>query len=363
MTVYGSKISYFTGKLESYLRFRRVPYKLLPTTAGNPNTLRENAGTAQMPVVRLSDDRWMTDSTPMIAWLDAQCGGPSIYPTDPILRFVGLLIEDYADEWLWRAAMHYRWTYRADRQYASHSLYDELMAGYLPIPRIVGVNYLKLRQLRGFVIGDGVSRETRAHADETYLTTLDHLQTIFKKRRFLLGDRPTIADFGMMGPMLRHFSQDPTPAEIMRTRAPGVYEWVAGMWNLPPDAGYGTLVAGVDDLLERLLTEICETHLAQLRQNAEAFGTPKKRYDQTIQGCPYRQVPVSRYRVWCLETLRRAWSALSEGDQSQLKEHLTSPEASTLWDDVAFKPSDYDTDNQAPFNRAINVFGTGIPGS
>jgi hypothetical protein len=33
----------------------------------------------------------------------------------------------------------------------------------------------------------------------------------------------------MMGPMLRHFGQDPTPADIMRNRAPGVYEWVARM--------------------------------------------------------------------------------------------------------------------------------------
>ena len=117
--------------------------------------------------------------------------------------------------------------------------------------------------------GDGVTAKTRPHADRTYLTALDLLQAIFEKRPFLLGAVPTIADFGMMGPMLRHFSQDPTPSEIMRDRAPAVYEWVARMWNSKESVGGAELIDGLDDPLRQLLAEICDTHIAQLRQNAE----------------------------------------------------------------------------------------------
>ena len=201
MHVYGCKISYYTGKLETYLRFRSVEYDYSPT-AGNSKRLKAGAGVVQMPVVQLDDGRWMTDTTPVIAWLESEQDAPSIYPADPALRLAALLIEDYADEWLWRSAMHYRWSYRPDRRYAAESLYNDLIANNLPIPRFVALNMLKLRQFRGFVRGDGVTSKTRFHADRTYLTALDRMQAIFARRPFVLGDTPTIADFGLMAPML-----------------------------------------------------------------------------------------------------------------------------------------------------------------
>ena len=57
------------------------------------------------------------------------------------------------------------------------------------------------------------------------------MTAMLKPRPYLLGTAPSLADFGMMGPMLRHFGQDPTPVEIMRNTAPAVYEWVARVWN------------------------------------------------------------------------------------------------------------------------------------
>ena len=69
--VYGSRISYYTGKVEAYLRFRSIGYELLPTV-GSERKIRAGAGTVQMPVLQLEDGRWMSDSTPIIAWFDAQ---------------------------------------------------------------------------------------------------------------------------------------------------------------------------------------------------------------------------------------------------------------------------------------------------
>ena len=64
------------------------------------------------------------------------------------------------------------------------------------------------RQLGGFVKGDGVDDVSRPHNDATYVNALNCLEPILAARPFLLGERPTIADFGLMGPMFRHFSQD-----------------------------------------------------------------------------------------------------------------------------------------------------------
>jgi len=360
MKVYGCKISYYTGKLEAYLRYRSIMYENRPTV-GNEKKLIAGAGAVQMPVVELEDGRWMTDSTPMLAWLDGEQNGPSIYPVDPALRFAAMMIEDYADEWLWRPAMHYRWSYRNSRDYAAQAIYEDIVKPQKSYPRWLAIRMIKKRQLNGFVKGDGVNDRSRDHADQTYLKSLDLMEAIFAKRPFLLGDTPTIADFGMMGPMFRHFSMDPHPAEIMRARAPGVYEWVSRVWNSKVSDDAPNLIDDVDDELAGLLNECCETNLAQHRQNAEVFGNSTSRYDLDVQGVTYEKVPSSRYRVWCLEELRREWDALDSVVQGKLKATLTCPEAAVLWDGSEFAPSDYDTDRKAPFNKAINVFGDGVP--
>ena len=360
MGVYGSKISYYTGKLEAYLRYRSIPYESFPTIA-HSKKLIAGTGIVQMPVVQLADGRWMTDTTPMIAWLESQQDAASIFPSDPVMKFIALLIEDYADEWLWRSAMHYRWTYRASRQYAAEFLYDELVRGTRPLPRFFALNMLKRRQFLGFVRGDGVNAKTRGHADQTYLTALDRLQAILTRRPFLLGQAPTIADFGVMAPMFRHFSQDPTPAEIMRERAPDVYEWVARLWNAKPQGGDFEIVDTADEALARLLIEIGETHLAQLRQNADAYKSGAKRYNLEIQGCVYENVPASRYRVWCLEQLRLAYADLALDAQQKVQSLLGGAVSEILTSETEIEPSIYDPERLAPFNRAINVFGSGVP--
>ncbi|MGB2573390.1 MAG: glutathione S-transferase family protein [Henriciella sp.] len=360
MHVYGCRISYYTGKLETYLRYRSIAYDYSPTV-GNEKKLKAGAGVVQMPVVELDDGRWMTDTTPVINWLDKQQQGTSIYPDDPELNFIALLIEDYADEWLWRPAMHYRWSYRPDRQYAAESLFNDLIAGNLAIPRLVAINRLKRRQLGNFVKGDGVTLTTRWHVEQSYLTALDQLQTIFADRQFILGDRPTIADFGMMAPMLRHFSQDPTPAEIMRNRAPAVYEWVARMWNVQPDRHGSSLITEIDGPLSALLHEISETHLQQHANNAMAYRNGQTHFDQRIQTCHYRNLPMSRYRVWCLEALQKHWNRLDKNTMARLTAHMTNGAEDILSDKGPGPSSGYDTEDAAPFNRAINVFADGLP--
>lgn len=360
MKVYGSKISYYTGKLETYLRYRSIPYDILPTV-GNEKRLKAGAGVVQMPVVKMDDGRWMTDTTPMLSWLDGQYDQGCIYPEDPAMRFLALLIEDYADEWLWRPAMHYRWSFPVSRVYAAETLYRELIKGTHPIPRFLGLLVLKRRQLDGFVRGDGVSAQTSSHVEQSYLNALDRLQAIFEIRPFILGGRPTMADIGMMGPMFRHFGQDPDPSQIMRQRAPAVYEWVARMWTIKDAQAHGELMDIVDAPLRALLREISETHLVQLRENARGFTKGACHFQQTIQNCHYKRLPVSRYRVWSLEVLRREWKTLSRDHQLALKNTLNFPDCNVLWDDFDFKPSAYDEERLAPFNRAINVYGKGVP--
>ncbi|MEM7018900.1 MAG: glutathione S-transferase N-terminal domain-containing protein, partial [Pseudomonadota bacterium] len=299
MKVYGASVSYYTGKLETYLRYKGLDYQ-----RANPYPeqarIREAVGVIQHPMVECDDGRWMSDTTPIILHLESIHSERSVLPDNPVVRFIALLIEDYADEWLWRPAMHYRWSYEHDRELLSRILADELSA-HLSVPRFVRRNIIKRRQRTGFVHNDGVTDATRPHVEVGYLNALDGMTSALAQRPFLLGDSPSIADIGLMGPMLRHFGQDPTPAEIMRDEAPVVFDWLSRMWNARQHADGTGLLTAVPKDLQPLLKEVCETHLAQLAANTIAWHSEQAKMEMTVQGCHYSNVPVSRYRVWCLE--------------------------------------------------------------
>jgi glutathione S-transferase len=302
----------------------------------------------------------MSDTTPIIQHLEREHPSPGVIPSNQVLRFIALLLEDYADEWLWRPAMHYRWSYSHDRELLSSIIVDELL-NHIPIPRFVKRQVIQRRQRGGFVIGDGVRSETWDHVEAGYFAALDNMTSMLEGRPFLLGNTPSVADFGFMGPMLRHFSQDPTPADLMRDRAPAVYAWVARVWNAGPATDPPAFVDSIPKDCASMLREVCETHLLQLAANADAFESGDRRFSMTVQGCEYTHMPVSRYRVACLERLRETYAALERENQGIVRALLPHPEARVLWDANFSAHSGYDEERAAPFNKAINVYGTGVP--
>jgi len=356
LEVYGSKQSYFTGKLESYLRYKDIPYDFVSLNPGSSKVLVAGTGVMQLPGVQLADGRWMTDSTPMIQWLESQYPDSPIMPADPATRFLALLLEDFADEWLWRPAMHYRWSYLDARYVLGNRIGREIL-GDTRLPKPARRKALQRRQLGIFVRGDGITDATTPHADEAYIRVLDMLQTILDDRPFLLGGRPSIVDIGFMGPMFRHFSQDPTPSYLMVEQAPAVWEWVARMWNARCSRlGDAPLLAAAPDDWDPLLAESAVTHLEQLDANAAAHTAGEDRHDLAVQGVTYRDLPTSTYRVWCLEQLRAEFAALDSDAATAVRSRLESVGAwEPLWRTEDTR-SGHDPRAEAPFCHGVRVF-------
>lgn len=359
MKIYGVSVSYYTGKLEAYFRYKGFEYSMSSPYA-DAKAIRGKVGALQVPIVERNDGRWMSDTTPMILGLENEHPAPTIMPSNAVVRFVAMLIEDYADEWLWRAAMHYRWSYEHDSALLSRILTDEI-AQHIRVPRFIKLRMIKKRQYNSFVVKDGVTRETWSHVEAGYHNALSNLTSMLGDRPYLLGAAPSIADFGMMGPMLRHFGQDPTPAEIMRNEAPVVFAWLSRVWNASQDNTELNFVDTIPGDTMPMLKEIAETHLVQLAHNAEAYGRDQSHFDMMVQSCQYRRLPVSRYRVYCLERLRDEFSTLNIDDQSEVKALLPYSGAEILWVETFATKSGYDELRQAPFNKAINVYGHGTP--
>jgi glutathione S-transferase len=354
--VYGARISYFTGKLEAYLRFREIPYEYRALDARlYRSVVPRHLGATQYPSVKLDDGRWMSDTTPMIAWLEEYRPDPAVIPADPVQRYLALLVEDYADEWLWRPAMHYRWSNAPDRHLASTRLAEEIVT--IPgVPLGQRRRWVARRQTRLFVGGDGVDERTRAHAEGSYLRLLEWLERIFAVRPFMLGGRPTIADFGLMGPFWRHFVHDPTPARLMQDRAPAVFEWAARTWAARASELAGRpLVDGVPGDWDPLLREIGETHLEALAANALAYTAGREHHDLTVQGTTYRSVPTSAYRPWCLRRLQAGLKQLPDEARGPVREILERHGCwEPLWRVTDFA-CDHDPEGTAPFCRATRM--------
>ena len=322
IVVYGSSISYFSGKLENYFRLRGIPYELRGIQyPQDEKRIKAELGLCQMPSVSLGDGRWMTDTTEIIRWFEREYPGDNVIPDDPELAFYCYLLEDWADEWWWRPAMHYRWYYPKGAYLQSRHLADEL-TGSIPAPGFARRWMLRRRQRSGYTTGDGISAAAVPGVEAMYLRLLAQLEVIFSQRPFLLGDRPSLADVGLSGPFFRHFALDPVPLELIRERAPSVLEWVARLWNTSMAECPGELPGQLPEDLLPLLQDIGESYLPYLNANVQAVAAGKKCFDISVGGVDYRNARYSRYRVWCLQQLRSHFEKLPEAAQQSCRNTL-----------------------------------------
>jgi glutathione S-transferase len=325
LVVYGTTASYFTGKVEAYLRAKGVPYRLEPFSESSMRWCVAHTGLVQIPQIECPDGSWLIDSTLIIEHLERVRPEPRVSPREPAVAFVSRLIEDYADEWLWRPAMHYRWSFPETARLMSAWLAEHVAERRAP--QWMKRRWWRRRQYGTFVAGDGVTGETRAAVEASYLEPLAALESIFASRPFVLGLRPTEADFGFFASLFRHFSCDPAPARIMRERAPGVLEWVARMWNLRPGRlASQPLPDRVPEDLGAIFDAITRVYLPYLEANAAAYANDEKRVTYPVRGVSFIE-PVKPYRVWCRDRLQRGLCELDATARAEVERALGSSEA------------------------------------
>jgi len=328
LKVIGAQESYFTGKLEAYLRAKGIPYLNVPFTMEELQQAAAHTGVFQIPQVACPDGSWLVDTTLIIDCLDRVHPEPRVSPTDPATNFVALLLEDYADEWMWRSAMHYRWSFNNGAELLSSWLAEHSPESDVSLAEKKATWYA--RQKGTFVDGDGVTGETRAAVESSYHHALTTLEAIFASRDFILGDRPTQADFGFMGPMFRHFFCDPDPARLMRDTAPGVHEWVARMWNMKPRrfssaAQIEAIPSDIDDLLEPVVS----VYLPYLLANQYAVIAGQEQVSYDALGVGWTE-PAKPYRLWCLDQLRKSYHALDDAARAQVADTLGATSAEEI---------------------------------
>lgn len=309
LVVHGLDLSYFTGKLEGYLRAKGLPYRLEEMSTGSFRRLARQTSVQQMPQLELPDGRWMTDTVRIIDALESECPEPSLTPSDPACGFIAGLIETFGDEHLWRPALYYRWAVADDARLMSARLAGGMLRD---IPGPLGIRRLAIlwRQRARYLRGEGVTSSNRAAIEADYLDLLDALEPVLSRRDWVMGDAPTRADIGLFGPMFRHFHCDPTPGRIMRARAPSVAAWVTRLWALNGTEGTDARsLTAIPNDLGGVFSLIRERFLPELATNAAALAAGKGQVRYRLGDHDIRY-PTNPYRAGRLSRLQREFSAL-----------------------------------------------------
>ncbi len=266
-------------------------------------------GIRQMPQVECPDGTWLTDTTLIIRHFEKTRPDPKITPRDPAVGFIARLIEDFGDESLWRPALYYRWAFADDARLMSGRIARGMLRD-VKLPYFLRRQIVLRRQKGVYLRQDGVTPSTSHAIEKLYFETLAAMESALEQNLFVLGVRPTEADFGLFGSMFRHFFSDPTPAKIMRDFAPRTIAWVARVWALKPgDLVSAPQLASISPACGPLLRLIAGTHLPYMDANAKAVGQGAMSVRFEDRGANF-ECPASPYRAWCLGELQAEFSTL-----------------------------------------------------
>mgnify|MGYP005754243875 CR=1 FL=1 len=341
-TLYGAEISYYTGKVRAYLRWKGLPFTEVPATAEvYRDVIVPRLGFPVIPVVLTPDGQTLQDSTDIIEALEARHEGPSVLPDTPRQRLAALLLELYGDEWLLLPAMHYRWHHNrawAQREFGALSL----PGGTAQEQEAAGERLARPFAQAAVLLGAAPSMH--AAIERSYEALLAELDAHFAVHPYLLGTRPSIGDFGLFGPLYAHQYRDPASGALMRRLAPNVVRWVERM-NTPevPLAGDFLPADDVPDTLVPVLKRMAREQLPVLLDTARVLLAWLQAHDEepipralgkhryTLEGDSGERI-VRPYSLWMLQRVQRARQSLQDEERAFTDAWLASIGAQALLD-------------------------------
>ena len=230
VVLYGGKLSLYSARVRSYLRHQRIAFtERAPGSERALKVIYPTIGRRIVPVVELADGTILQDGTVIIDHFENSGEGRfSAYPEDPALSVVASLFDLFGNEGLMRPAMHYRWNLPEQTPFIRHVFREALALGKDRAEQ--DKDFEKLSGfLRKWTAMIGANAENAAAIEAAYLDFLNRLNAHFSVMPYVLGGRPTIADYALFGPMFAHLGRDRIPLALMQERAPFVFDWTERM--------------------------------------------------------------------------------------------------------------------------------------
>jgi len=321
--LYGAVGSPYTQKMKSYLRYKRVRHQFrIMSIDAEENWKRKFPGIPKViPVLVSPDGSYKNDSTFLIQSMEQKVTDRSVYPDDAAMKFIALLVEDFADEWMTKVMYGARWLDPEDAKFAggyvcSQSWYGSRVKSIhvgntgktMTIDLPTACNFIEKTQVRRI---KKVGCADWALLAETTRQVCGIITANQKNngKWFLFGDRPSVADFALYGQMSQ-FMVDNSVNKILRD-FPYAYAWVHSLTDLS-GVDPGKWDAEPSKALKNMLQLIGAIYVPFLKANANAYERKDKDFTVAFMGGKYfhTQAPYG-YQAKCLKELQRQYDSLS----------------------------------------------------
>ena len=318
--------SHFSAKLRPALRYKQIHHVEYPP---DMEAIVRRTGVGFVPVLITPEDEMLQDTTDIIDVLEQRFAEPPLLPSSPADLIICRLFELYADEFFPTVSMRTRWAYPDNeaelrRAFAAFSgavergdAVADLMSSYLPML--------------------GVTPDTipaiDAHTDDMLAALCRH----FAEHPFLLGERMSLADCALMGPLYAHLYLDRVTRKKLYDDAIEVCMWIERCNRPIPEAMGDWFGGDYPDTLNDVLTLIGQDAVPMLAaldgvfdawavQNATA-GMELERgvgeYVSELRGVRVT-AGVRSYVPWKIQRLRDAFDAISAADQRGVSQTLAA---------------------------------------
>ena len=303
--IYGVELSPFSVKIRSYFRYKQIPHKWIVRNSESMADYQKYAKIPIIPLVVTPDEQGLQDSTPIMEAMEDLFPEHTTHPSDPISRFVSLLLEEFGDEWGNKWMFHLRWAREEDQLSAAGRIAATMAPAGNEEARLA-IRTQIIERMLGRVFFVGSNEVTAPQIEQSFQDALALLETHLADRPYLFGARPAFGDFGLWGQIYNAWT-DPTGAAWIEASAPNVVNWIHRMlW--PRVEGEFEDWATVEKTLAPFLAEqvgalFCPWTVA----NAAAMAAGDPEFSVELKGQTFTQQP-QKYHAKSLLAIRKRYA-------------------------------------------------------
>jgi glutathione S-transferase len=189
-------------------------------------TLPKKIGASAMPALETREGEWLSDTPEIIAELEKRHPTRPIMPPSPRQAIAALLFENWVDDSWLVIGIHSRWSYAENYD---HLLREEGGKNLLPFaPRFIRnrvVDKAFAGRIRSYMPSQGITGQQIPLIERWSVGLLDLLETHFAQQPYLFGNKPCIADYGLVGAFYGHLNRDPWPKREWLDPRPHCQSW------------------------------------------------------------------------------------------------------------------------------------------
>lgn len=306
----GLEPSPYTMKVDSFLRFKAIPYDWVSRNLKAEKEYQAHAKVQLIPLLFFPNGETMQDSTPILERLDTLYPQPAIHPDDQALWFLSCLFEEFGDEWCNKLMFFQRWFYPADAKATGRRLANERYGGeWWSILAKPVVAYMMVRRMVPRLVYSGGNETNIPQLKASFESLSKMLDAHFQTRPYLMGARPCFGDFGLWCNFYQAWT-DPTAKAHLEANAPALVAYIKRMRSPSVEGAFETLDALRPTLTPILQQEMAGRFLPWMEANHQAFRAGEKDTSLMMNGQLFQQ-KTFKYQAVTLESLRAKFATAS----------------------------------------------------